>query len=56
MTQAFGERGELERGAFLAYLQGRPLPQLPWREILLPWAVSIALLALQAAMLVAVIR
>jgi hypothetical protein len=55
MTQEFSDRTGLERCAFLAYLQGRPLPRLPWRETLLPWAVSLALLALQIAALVGVL-
>jgi hypothetical protein len=50
----FCDRTDLERRTFLAYLDGRALPVLPWREILLPWAVSIALLALQIAALMGV--
>lgn len=56
MMQEFSDRTGLERCAFLAYLQGRPVPRLPRQEILLSWAVSLALLALQIAMLVAVIH
>jgi hypothetical protein len=56
MMQEFSDRTGLERCAFLAYLQGRPVPRLPRREILLPWAISIALLALQIAALTGVLH
>jgi hypothetical protein len=47
----FGDRNELDREAFAAYLEGRPEPRLPWSEILIPWLFSLAQLALQIALL-----
>jgi hypothetical protein len=46
-----GDRSELDRATFAAYLEGTQAPRLSWSQILIPWIVSLSLLALQVPLI-----
>jgi predicted membrane-bound spermidine synthase len=46
-----GDRRELDRATFAAYLDGRQAPRLSWSQILIPWIVSLGLIAFQVRLI-----